>query len=390
MKNMFRVLRGFTASASIIMLALPAMASKPSAAAFLKQLRSRYAPDSRQEIFDVQARKDASGAYILTGTMSEDSTHSKVLDAFRTAGLKFVDSVTVYPSDRWAMTRISVANMRTKPGHGQEMASQVLMGMPVRVLDDSHDWWRVQSPDGYIAYVISNSLVPISADKLAAWKANPDRLVVTGALDITAYESPEKAGDPRATVTDLVMGNIVEGKKSAGEWTQITLPDGRKGYAPSKNLTPIKEFAAQEFDADKIINTACSMMGRPYLWGGTSTKSNDCSGMVKTAYLSNGIVLHRDASQQALNGERFAAEDWPECEPGDLLFFGNPDTGRVTHVALYMDNGQYVHSSARVRVNSLDPDAEDYNPIHLLSISRVKNSIGSRGITRFADLFISE
>ncbi|MDE7426543.1 MAG: C40 family peptidase [Muribaculaceae bacterium] len=383
-------LRYLTAVATIVIFSLPSMASKPSVAAFLKQLRGKYAPDSRQEIFDVQARKDASGAYILTGTMSEDSTHRKVLQAFNTAGLKYIDSINVYPADQWAMTRISVANMRTKPGHHQEMASQVLMGMPVRVLDNSGDWWRVQSPDGYIAYVISNSLVPISAEKLAEWKANPDRLVVTGALDITAYETPETAGNPRATVTDLVMGNIVEGTKNNGEWTLITLPDGRKGYAPSKNLTPIKEFAAQEYDAEKIINTACSMMGRPYLWGGTSTKSNDCSGMVKTAYLSNGIILHRDASQQALNGELFDAESWPVCQPGDLLFFGNPDTGRVTHVAVYMNNGQYVHSSARVRVNSLDPDAEDYNPIHLLGISRVKNSIGSRGITKFGDLFISE
>lgn len=96
------------------------------------------------------------------------------------------------------------------------------------------------------------------------------------------------------------------------------------------------------------------MTGVPYLWGGTSVKGVDCSGMVKTAYFAGGIVIARDASQQALTGERLARRR-PRCLKGDLIFFGNPASGRVTHVAMYLGEGRFIHSAGRVKINSLDP-----------------------------------
>lgn len=65
---------------------------------------------------------------------------------------------------------------------------------------------------------------------------------------------------------------------------------------------------------NKIIQTAEGMMGTTYLWGGTSVKSADCSGFVKTAYFSAGIILSRDASQQALTGDIMPAEQRDECQ----------------------------------------------------------------------------
>ena len=120
------------------------------------------------------------------------------------------------------------------------------------------------------------------------------------------------------------------------------------------------------------------MMGSGYLWGGTSTKVTDCSGLVKVCYLANGIIVQRDASQQALTGQKIA--HWHDARLGDLLFFGNSKTGRVTHVGIYLRDGRYIHCSGQVKVNSLDPASPDYlySP---LSISRIDGQIGTRGIT---------
>jgi cell wall-associated NlpC family hydrolase len=89
----------------------------------------------------------------------------------------------------------------------------------------------------------------------------------------------------------------------------------------------------------------------------------------------------RDASQQALTGTRIEAKDWRSCQPGDLLFFGNAKTRRVTHVAIYDSNGNYVHSSGRVKRNSIDPESPDYLTTPFLHAVRINGNIGTTGIT---------
>ena len=148
-------------------------------------------------------------------------------------------------------------------------------------------------------------------------------------------------------------------------------------------MTPIEEWAAQEFNPETILDIAYSMEGTPYLWGGTSVKSLDCSGLAKTSYLANGLILMRDASQQALTGTRIEPENWRDCQAGDLLFFGTRN-GRVTHVAIYDHDGSYVHSSGRVKRNSVDPESDSYLSTPFLHAVRINGNQGTRGITRAA------
>lgn len=287
-------------------------------------------------------------------------------------------------TDEFALVRISVANMRTKAGHSQELSSQVVMGTPVKLLAKEGDWYRVESPEGYNGYIIDNSLQPLTAKQFADWQKAP-RLVMTSPYQIRLY-TDSLTDCLRSTVTDLVNGCIVEGPLALAEGrVKVSLPDGRCGWGYAKAFTPIKEWADQEFDAEKILTMAYSMMGQPYLWGGTSTKSLDCSGLSKVSYLSNGIILLRDASQQARTGQRIEASDWRSCKAGDLLFFGNATTGKVTHVAIYDHDGNYVHSSGRVKRNSVDPESPDYLTTPFLHAVRIHGNEGTTGITRVID-----
>jgi cell wall-associated NlpC family hydrolase len=61
-------------------------------------------------------------------------------------------------------------------------------------------------------------------------------------------------------------------------------------------------------------------------------------------------------------------------EPGDLLYVGDRKTGRITHVAIYEGNGQFVHSSQLVRRNSLDPASPLYLNYNIVGARRLKGT----------------
>ncbi len=346
---------------------------------YIAEVRKEFAPDKRQVVFEVEFDETSC---TLSGVTSETSARNAIVERLTVAGVKFVDNLKVYPYDNWGIICIPVASLRTRPAHAGEMATQAVMGTPVRILDDSGDWYRIQTPDGYIAWVPDSSVKKKSVEEFNRWRTNPNRYIVSDLWQTRAYTEP-KTVEPRKVVTDLVLGAIIEADPSQikNKRIAITLPDGRTGWADIKSLTPVAEWADQKFDAQKILTTAYSLEGTPYLWGGMSTKSVDCSGLVKVSYLNNGIILRRDASQQALIGKYMSGESWDEYQAGDLLFFGNSTTGRVTHVGIYDSDARYVHSSGRVKRNSLDPESPDYlySP---LSAARMHGYEGTEGIVR--------
>jgi len=118
---------------------------------------------------------------------------------------------------------------------------------------------------------------------------------------------------------------------------------------------------------ERVLAFARAAMAQPniYLWGGTLGPDFDCSGLVQTAFASEGIWLPRDAYLQ----ERFcrpvavAAGQTSLLRPGDLIFFGT--TRRCTHVGLHLGDGHYLHSSGRehgrngIGVDNLNPRNQD-------------------------------
>jgi cell wall-associated NlpC family hydrolase len=121
----------------------------------------------------------------------------------------------------------------------------------------------------------------------------------------------------------------------------------------------------------------------------------DCSGFTKTVYFLNGILLPRDANQQARVGMPVATTaEMTELQPGDLLFFGTRANGekpeRVTHVAISLGGKRFIHSSGFVRVNSLSPADTDFSDFRLsgfLGATRVIDADHTTGVHRLSTLF---
>lgn len=353
-----------------------------SAKGIVERVRAQFASDARQSVYEVKAYYDSDGALVFGGNVSDSLSRNEIVRAADEQQLSYKNDIKVMPYDDWAQVRIPVASLRTQPRHAAEMATQAVLGTPLRVLDRSDDWWRVQTPDGYIAWVPSSSLVAKSDAEMAQWR-KAKRFIVGDFWQIRAYNSPTTKS-PRDVITDLVNGCIVTAPELKIENGRIgvELPDGRYGYVDYHTLMPIEQWAGQKFNADRILDVAYSMEGTPYLWGGTSTKAIDCSGLAKVSYFANGIILMRDASQQARTGYRMEPSQWPNFQAGDLLFFGNPKTGKVTHVAIYDSEGNYVHSSGRVKRNSVDPESPSYLNTPFLHAVRINGMEETPGIVR--------
>lgn len=93
--------------------------------------------------------------------------------------------------------------------------------------------------------------------------------------------------------------------------------------------------------ASRIITTAKKYIGVPYKWGGTTPKGFDCSGFVQYVFNAHGIEVPRTSSSQYYELTRKVSKS--NLQPGDLVFFNTSGKG-VSHVGIYIGNGQFIHS----------------------------------------------
>lgn len=91
----------------------------------------------------------------------------------------------------------------------------------------------------------------------------------------------------------------------------------------------------------KLVAYAMKFLGNKYVWGGTSlTNGTDCSGFTMRIYEHFGYKIPRVSRSQAAFTKTVKASD---VKVGDLFFYGN--NGYISHVAMYIGNGQIIHAS---------------------------------------------
>ncbi|EMR01390.1 C40 family peptidase [Cesiribacter andamanensis] len=124
-------------------------------------------------------------------------------------------------------------------------------------------------------------------------------------------------------------------------------------------LPRISETASAPAKANKLIRYANSLMGTPYIYGGTSLKGFDCSGFIHHVFGTFDVELERSSRMQGTQGTEVALE---EVQKGDLLFFTgtNPKLREVGHVGIVISEPgepvSFIHSSSNggVKVSELE------------------------------------
>lgn len=284
----------------------------------------------------------------------------------------------------YGIVNLSVVNLRAEPKHSSEMISQAVGGTPLEILSSNGEWLEVRLPDGYEGFVHSSGIDEKTEAELNRWK-DSDRLIVVSPevgyiVNDTISISPFNKGN--VAVCDFVEGCIVELLEKGDRFSLVKLGDTKKGYISTELCLPLKEWAEQGTDTWTCVESAKSMVGIPYLWGGVSSKGLDCSGLTKDAFYLTGVIIPRDASQQAAVGVEipyWRSDLWMK---GDLLFFTGEDGKTITHVGIYDSNGEFIHSSGSVQKASVNEESELYLPRKVVKVRRILGSENTKGIVK--------
>lgn len=364
--------------------------------ALLDSIKEAYIPDARTDYFDVEVVEGNPLEVTVESTVSR--AIESVTRAIAQSAIDVILETRLLPDERtgsisYAISHLSVCNHRFVPGNRAELVTQSLLGTPMRILKEARGHYLVRTPDNYISWVPASAVTSMDKSNFEKWQA-ADKIVYTAEFGHSFSEPSEKS----RPVSDLVHGAILEATGKRGRYFEVVYPDGREAYVSVADAMPYTDWASRPNPrADDILAVGQSLMGVPYLWGGTSIKGVDCSGFTKTCYFLNGIILPRDASQQALVGESVDVwtdntVDLEKCfqnlQAGDLLFFGRKiDDGStaVSHTGIYMGEGQFIHSSGQVKINSMVAGTENYSPLvakRLVGVRRMLSAIGREGISR--------
>ncbi len=358
-----------------------------------ESLKNRYAPDSRIALFEIQFEENDEDI-TATGYTNIAEAYEELKTKLEKEETKVKNEIELLPDSKlgdeiYGVVNLSVANLRTKPGHSAEMATQALLGTPLKVYKKSRGFYLVQTPDKYIAWMDDSGFELKTKKEITEW-FDAEKIVFAKDYGF-CYKNRDEKGE---RVSDLVIGDILIKKEEEKDFTLVGFPDGRTGYIKKVDYIPYEKWINQPApSADDIIKTAFRYVGLPYLWGGTSSKGMDCSGFTKTVFRIHGIELKRDASQQVNTGELVDTEEGLEnLKPGDLLFFGSKATEkrgeRITHVGIYIGDTEFIHSAGIIKVNSFDKSRENFNQYRLKTFIRAKrmlNSLGKNGVEFIKD-----
>lgn len=347
----------------------------------ISSVREMYAPDKRVALFDIESKENASG-YTLVGKTNMPDALNALRQKLDSLQISYTDSIRTLPAEDlegkiYGAISLSVANIRSKPSHSAEMVTQATLGMPLKVYQKDRNWYLIQTPDKYLGWVDSGGVELMDKTLFEAWQSS-EKMIYTKIYG-HAYSNADESSE---VVSDLVAGNILSLVADTGTFYEIKYPDGRMAFVKKSDASPYQDWKSSlEPTQESLVATSKTMLGVPYLWGGTSIKGVDCSGFTKTIYFMNGMIIPRDASQQIHEGILVDdTKDFDQLLPGDLLFFGKKATEtspeRVIHVGMWLGNNEFIHSAGNVHISSVDKNSEnfdEYNYNRYLRSKRILN-----------------
>ena len=238
-------------------------------------------------------------------------------------------------------------NIRQEASTDSEVIGILTNHNACELLEDAGEWYKVTSGKvtGYVnkQYLVTGD----EAEAIAQQEIKTVATVNTETLNVRAEKSTEAA-----VLSQVGNSEAFTVNSFADGWVEISVDDSvgyiSQDYVTLAQALPTAKTIEQVKYGDgvsdvrtSVVSYALQFVGNRYVWGGTSLeKGVDCSGFTMRILGKYGISLPHSSRAQPSYGKKISAS---EAKPGDLFFYGS---GRsISHVAIYIGNGQIVHAS---------------------------------------------
>ena len=230
----------------------------------------------------------------------------------------------------------SAVKVRSGAGTSYSEINKASRGEKAYIIGVNNGWYRV---------IFENSVGYIRSDY----------------LDLTEvpYENKSSSKNPK----------FFRGGQSTGTDVSAGALNGSSGTSSGSTSSSSSSSATVSGTAagNKIVSTAKQYLGVPYKWGGTDPSGFDCSGFVYYVLRSNGINVSRTQAAMYSEGTPVSKAN---LQPGDAVFFQNTYKAGLSHVGIYVGNGQFIHAPSSGKVVSYADLNSDYYTAHYYGAAR--------------------
>lgn len=219
----------------------------------------------------------------------------------------------------------------SQAGKPVEVGEQLQLGDIVFFGTISQEIVSVDSPEGR-QFINDRLGIELPGDLHELW---PMLLVEIDVRELTA--AGIYMGDNRFIISHRPFGTIRIIDLYFAEWQ----------YLGARRIVETERIDIRE----RVIREGLKYLGTPYEYNSDrrSTETMDCSDFVRrTYYDATGEWIPTNSRTQFAYVEEHGEviRRWEDLQRGDLIFFINLDTRRISHVAIYLGNNQMLHATS--------------------------------------------
>ena len=237
-------------------------------------------------------------------------------------------------------------NVRSGAGTSYSVITKLSKGTVVDVLESaSNGWKKIKTSGGTTGWASGDYLTTGSAGN-SSTDNSTSQTSYKATVNTDSLNMRKGAGTSYSVITKLSNGTVVDVLESASNgWKKIKTSNGTIGWVSGSYLANgvVEQTSTPSTNkVQAVIDLAHKQLGKPYVWGAEGPNSFDCSGLIYYVYKNAaGITLPRTSSAQYSAG---VAVSRSNLKAGDLIFSSTDGTGNITHVAIYVGDGQMIHA----------------------------------------------